>query len=119
MDFQALFLTNSGRINRQPYWIGSIVVAVISVVVDAIITAILGKGALGQTLVLLISLALLYASVNIGIKRFHDRDKSGWWVLIAFVPLIGWIWYIIECGFLPGTSGPNRYGPDPLGKFPA
>jgi uncharacterized membrane protein YhaH (DUF805 family) len=49
--------------------------------------------------------------VNIGIKRFHDRDKSGWWVLIAFVPIIGWIWYLIECGFLPGTDGPNRYDP--------
>jgi uncharacterized membrane protein YhaH (DUF805 family) len=119
MDFQALFLTNSGRINRQPYWIGSIILVVVSAIVDGIIAAILGHGFLGQLLVLIVSLILLYASINIGIKRFHDRDKSGWWVLIALVPLIGWIWYLIECGFLPGTSGPNRYGPDPLGGFPA
>jgi uncharacterized membrane protein YhaH (DUF805 family) len=115
MDFQALFLTNNGRINRQPYWIGTIII----IVIDAIISAILGHGFLGQLLFFLISLVLIYAGINIGIKRFHDRDKSGWWVLIAFVPVIGLIWYIIECGFLPGTPGPNRYGPDPLAKFPA
>ena len=61
----------------------------------------------------LLSIALIYPSVCIGIKRFHDRDKSGWWVLIAFIPLIGWIWYLIECGFLTGTSGPNQYGSAP------
>lgn len=116
MDFQALFLTNNGRINRQPYWIGAIIIAVASLVIDGIIAAILGHGLLGNLLIFIVSLALLYASVNIGIKRFHDRDKSGWWVLIALVPFIGWIWYLIECGFLPGTPGPNRFGPDPLGK---
>ena len=48
------------------------------------------------------------------VKRWHDRGKSGWWVLIALIPLVGPIWAIIETGFLPGTSGPNEYGPDPL-----
>ena len=38
----------------------------------------------------------------------------GWWVLIAFVPVIGGLWYLIECGFLPGTVGANNYGADPL-----
>ncbi len=47
-------------------------------------------------------------------KRYHDRNKSGWWVLIVFVPVIGGLWYLIECGFLRGTPGPNNYGPDPL-----
>jgi uncharacterized membrane protein YhaH (DUF805 family) len=45
---------------------------------------------------------------------WHDRNKSGWWVLIAFVPVIGGLWYLIECGFLPGTTGANNYGADPL-----
>lgn len=49
-----------------------------------------------------------------GVKRFHDRDKSGWWMLINLVPVAGHVWYLIECGFLPGTTGPNKYGPDPL-----
>jgi len=49
------------------------------------------------------------------VKRYHDRDKSGWWILILFIPLVGFIWFLIELGCLPGTPGPNRFGPDPLG----
>jgi uncharacterized membrane protein YhaH (DUF805 family) len=47
------------------------------------------------------------------VKRLHDRDKSGWWTLMAFVPGIGALWLAIECGFLKGTNGLNRYGEDP------
>jgi uncharacterized membrane protein YhaH (DUF805 family) len=62
----------------------------------------------------LIGIALLWPSVAIAIKRWHDRGKSGWWMLIFFVPIVGWIWGGIELGFLKGTDGPNEYGPDPL-----
>jgi len=51
------------------------------------------------------------------VKRYHDRDKSGWWVLIIFLPVIGALWYLIECGFLRGTDGNNAYGPDPLARY--
>ena len=63
----------------------------------------------------MIALAILYPSLAVAAKRFHDRDKSGWWILILFIPIIGFIWYLVELGFLPGTPGPNRFGPDPLG----
>ena len=52
--------------------------------------------------------------VAIGVKRLHDRNKTGWWMLIILLPVIGGLWYLIECGFLKGTTGPNTYGPDPL-----
>jgi uncharacterized membrane protein YhaH (DUF805 family) len=55
-----------------------------------------------------------WITIAVGIKRFHARNKSGVWVLIIFVPVIGGLWYLIECGFLRGTPGPNNYGPDPL-----
>jgi uncharacterized membrane protein YhaH (DUF805 family) len=61
------------------------------------------------------ALAILYPSLAVAAKRFHDRDKSGWWVLIIFIPIVGIIWYIVELGCLPGTPGPNRFGSDPLG----
>jgi len=48
------------------------------------------------------------------VKRWHDHDKSGWWFLIGFVPIIGPIWSLVMIGFLRGTVGPNRFGPDPL-----
>lgn len=114
MDFQALFLTNDGRINRQPYWMGVLVLVVVNLVAGLLIGLIFRDSAFGHILSLIVAVALIYPSINIGIKRFHDRDKSGWWVLICLVPLIGPIWYLIECGFLSGTPGPNRFGPDPL-----
>jgi uncharacterized membrane protein YhaH (DUF805 family) len=46
-------------------------------------------------------------------KRWHDRDKSGWWYLISFIPYVGPIWIFVENGCLRGTVGPNQYGPDP------
>ena len=57
------------------------------------------------------ALLALIPSVIVYIKRFHDRDKSGWWVLIGLIPIIGPIWLLVECGFLKGTPGPNRFGP--------
>ena len=47
-------------------------------------------------------------------KRFHDRGKSGHMAWIAFIPYVGGIWILVECGCLQGTVGPNQYGPDPL-----
>jgi uncharacterized membrane protein YhaH (DUF805 family) len=46
------------------------------------------------------------------VKRWHDRDKSGWLTLIAFVPFAGFIWIIVELGFFRGTKGSNRFGPE-------
>jgi uncharacterized membrane protein YhaH (DUF805 family) len=66
----------------------------------------------------LITLVIFIVSVWIGlavqIKRWHDRDKSGWWALMNLVPIVGQIWVLVECGFLRGTEGVNRFGKDPL-----
>jgi uncharacterized membrane protein YhaH (DUF805 family) len=61
----------------------------------------------------LVGLLFAWIKLAVLVKRWHDRDKSGWWVLIALVPIIGPIWQGIECFFLPGTEGSNRYGPSP------
>lgn len=50
------------------------------------------------------------------IKRAHDRGKSGWWVLISFIPVLGFIWWLIDLGIFEGEQGPNKYGPDPRGQ---
>ncbi len=105
MDWQQLFTSFDGRITRQPFWIGSLVL----VGVNLVAAFVLGGGILGT----IISLALIYPSLCVSIKRWHDRGKSGWWVLIALIPVIGWIWTLVECGCLPGTSGANEFGPDP------
>jgi len=67
----------------------------------------------------LCALVLLWPSLAVQAKRWHDRDKSAWWVLINFVPLIGTIWSLVENGFLSGTPEANRFGPNPLASAPA
>ena len=112
MDWKNLFLTYDGRLNRQPYWIGTLVLVVVNVV-GSLIGAVVG-GAVGNLIAIIVGLGVLYPSICIAIKRCHDRDKSGWWICILFIPLIGFIWWLVEFGFLRGTVGPNRFGADPL-----
>jgi uncharacterized membrane protein YhaH (DUF805 family) len=55
-------------------------------------------------------LLILYVFITATVKRLHDTDRSGWWVLITFIPVIGFFYLIIVCGFFKGTVGENRYG---------
>ena len=57
----------------------------------------------------LMSIVALWPSLAIQAKRWHDRDKSAWWLLMNFLPIIGPIWILVENGFLAGTDGENRY----------
>ncbi len=70
---------------------------------------------LGALALIAYAIAGLWALLAVLTKRWHDRDKSALWVLLVFVPVIGNLWTLIECGCLRGTEGPNTYGPDPLG----
>jgi uncharacterized membrane protein YhaH (DUF805 family) len=112
IDWQYLLFRFDGRINRAKFWsgVGALIVAYIVIIALFAIDSSALRALLGLAL-----LAMYWPSLAISIKRWHDRDKSGWWVLIVFVPIIGGLWALIETGFLAGTGGPNQYGPDPLG----
>ena len=61
----------------------------------------------------LVGLALFLPGLAVSVRRLHDLDRSGWWILLIFIPIIGVIVLIIwDC--MRGTVGPNRFGPDPL-----
>lgn len=106
MDTGRLF-SFGGRINRQTYWI----IAVVLFIIEAVLGLLLQSKNNGLIAVAsIVFLVLFVASLATQVKRWHDRDKSGWWVLIALVPLIGALWSLIELGFLPGTPGDNRFG---------
>lgn len=106
MDIVQLFFSFRGRISRKPFWIAmlplSIGYAVADVMTESADESIEGLG-------YLVMIALIWPSLAVQIKRWHDRDKSGWWYLICMVPIIGPFWLFIELGFLRGTSGANRY----------
>ncbi|WP_172961151.1 DUF805 domain-containing protein [Asticcacaulis excentricus] len=57
--------------------------------------------------------AIAWVRLALAVKRWHDRDKSGYWVLIELLPVVGLIWSFIQTIILPGTVGDNQYGPDP------
>jgi uncharacterized membrane protein YhaH (DUF805 family) len=113
IDWAWLFFSFEGRINRAKFWLGIVVLWAI-VWVLAIIAAAANSGFLWG-LVAILGVVIIWPSLALSIKRWHDRNKSGWWVLIGLVPIIGGLWALIETGFLPGTIGPNEYGLDPLG----
>jgi uncharacterized membrane protein YhaH (DUF805 family) len=112
IDWMHLFFQFDGRINRAKFWLGVVIIWI----VDLVVLALFGRGDSRFTVAAIIGLLLIWPSLAVYVKRFHDRDKSGWWVLIALIPIIGFIWIIIELGILEGTDGPNQFGPDPLGR---
>lgn len=112
IDWGWLLFNFDGRINRAKFWIGIVILWAANAILVAIASAANSSGV--WALYGLVSLVLIWPSLAVSIKRWHDRGKSGWWVLIVLIPFIGWIWALIETGFLEGTRGPNQYGPDPL-----
>jgi uncharacterized membrane protein YhaH (DUF805 family) len=132
MDWKYLFTSFEGRISRQPFWLSILVMFIVQWVLMLILGVVLGtsmmsgmdpnmapEAAAAMTTtamipVLIVSLLFLYPTLAIYAKRWHDGSKSGWWTLIVLIPIIGGIWFLVECGFLRGTEGPNQYGEDPI-----
>ena len=109
-----MFFSLDGRITRRDFWLYG-VLALLGL-------ALLGHALLGiarvpsDTADRVVNLLLVWPALAVSVKRWHDRDKSGWWVLINLLPVIGWLWALIDNGLLRGTPGPNRYGDDPLAE---
>ena len=100
----------SGRSSRAEWWRVHIICAVLAVMVEhAMMTQLAPRNGVMPPISMLwplASLALAWVSFASVVRRMHDRGKSGWWALLYFVPGIGWLWLIIECGFLPGKPAP-------------
>lgn len=102
----------SGRARRSEYWWYTLFSSIVSIVVS-IIDQVIGSPILG----LLVSLALLLPGLGVTVRRLHDTGRSGWWILIGIIPLVGWIVLIV---FLCQDSQPgqNAHGPSPEGAGP-
>jgi uncharacterized membrane protein YhaH (DUF805 family) len=108
----------SGRSRRKEYWM-FILGFVIAMIVVSILEGILGMsgmvGGVYGPLTLLLILGLFIPALACQVRRFHDQDKSGWFVLLGFIPLIGGL-IVLVFMCLEGTKGPNRFGEDPKGN---
>lgn len=103
-----------GRARRMEYWMYALIAFIIGLVIG-FIEMLLGfydNGASFGVLSLLYNLFLLIPGIAVSVRRLHDLGKSGWWLLIAFIPIVGLIWLLVLF-FTEGESGSNEYGPDP------
>ena len=107
----------SGRARRKEYWMYMLFLwlfTMVAVLIDWVIAIAMG-GYFYNIVSTLFSLATLLPSLAVGVRRLHDVDKSGWWMFISFVPVIGGIWLLILLA-TEGTPGKNIYGYNPKGK---
>jgi uncharacterized membrane protein YhaH (DUF805 family) len=116
------FFSFEGRTRRLHFWLvrlGGLAALFAAAVVISLATGMEapdGGGptkALGTMLVLALLGIYLWVELANVVRRCHDRDKSGFFIFVGLIPLIGPIWLLIELGFLDGTPGKNRYGPSP------
>ena len=120
----------SGRSRRKEYWL-FVLFETLSILLIGLVTAgvfgglvntqaagegLFGGLAVGFIIVLLVvALALFLPNLAVQVRRLHDQDKSGWLVLIGFIPYVGGLIMFVFM-LLEGTKGPNSYGPDPKGQ---
>lgn len=124
MDWGKFLLSFDGRIGRKAYWLFTLALIVIFVILGIVAGGAMTAGvdpATGQPVMptfpiwmWLVYLAVIWPSLAVQAKRWHDQDKSAWWILIAFIPFIGGLISLIMCGFIAGTPGPNRFGEGPM-----
>jgi uncharacterized membrane protein YhaH (DUF805 family) len=109
-----MLLDPRGRIGRGTWWVYGLAAPIGAGLLLHVLLAIARvKAELADHVV---NLLLLWPTVAVSVKRWHDRNLSGWWVLVALLPVIGWAWALVANGLLPGTPGPNRFGPEPASR---
>ncbi len=162
MTIEGLLFGFRGRLNRAKYWLAALIYLVITSVPLVFLFWVFGTNGITSTAELasrlndsgtasislivfllifaLIIIAVVVSSLLVAIRRLHDRDKSGWWIIFFYIfpsvlsslaeafqassvslavlfnvgAVVISIWAFIELGFLRGTDGANRFGPDPV-----
>jgi len=94
-----------GRALRSQYWWWTLFVSVV-----ALIANVIQNATNIDWLFAVVALALFLPGLSVAIRRLHDTNRRGWWILIGLIPIVGWIilfiWYVSK-----GTEGDNNYGP--------
>ncbi len=102
----------SGRARRKEYWMFLLFSMLIAIGIGIIEGIIGSPGIIG----LLYSFAVLIPSLAVSVRRLHDTDRSGWWLLVAFVPFIGGLVLLVFM-LLDSTPGQNSFGANPKEGF--
>jgi uncharacterized membrane protein YhaH (DUF805 family) len=104
----------SGRARRTEYWmfvLFNVIFAIVAIVLDNFLGT--ASEEVGYGLFYgLFSLAIILPTWAVTVRRLHDVGKSGWWIFISLIPLIGGIWLFVLT-LTDSDSGDNQYGPNP------
>jgi uncharacterized membrane protein YhaH (DUF805 family) len=106
----------SGRARRREYWffvLFNIIISIVLTVCDVVLGTYNAAASIG-ILTGIYTLAVLIPGIAVSVRRLHDTGRSGWWLLIVLVPLIGWIVLLIFM-LIDSQPGQNAYGPSPKG----
>lgn len=127
--FNWLLFSLKGRVNRRTFWLFQLfnllvvllamnlftgdAVQALRYVVEALSNPDFipnAESEAAEQVFITTNLIMLWPNIAVEIKRWHDRDRPALFILVKFIPFIGYFWFLIEAGCLPGTRGANRYG---------
>jgi uncharacterized membrane protein YhaH (DUF805 family) len=115
MSLRQILFSFEGRIPRKSFWLYGVFGLLL---ISLMVTLLLGiVGVHERSAEVAANLLIVWPAAAITVKRWHDRDKSAWWLLINLVPVVGVIWSLVENGLLRGTEGANRFGPALTERF--
>ena len=110
------YVNFGGRAMRSEFWYWTLFALLASIAAGLVDLALFAQWDVSP-INSLVGLALFLPGLAVSIRRLHDLDRTGWWFLLVFIPIVGWIVLLIwNC--TRGTVGPNRFGPDPLAVAP-
>lgn len=106
-----MLVSTEGRISRKRFWLWGVGAMLgLGLVLHGLLGVARVRAGVSEHIV---NVLLLWPAIVISIKRLHDRDRPGWWVLAALVPVLGWAWLLLVNGLLRGSPGANRFGAPP------
>jgi len=106
-----IFLALRGRVSRRTFWLYGVLANIGLALLGHALLGIAGVSRANAELT--VNLLLVYPAVAVSAKRWQDRDRAPWWVLVTLIPVVGWIWALADNGFVRGTPGQNRFGEAP------
>ena len=116
-----LLFSFEGRLQRRDYrmirtiWYVTFILALIGLQKAMSSTHDISVALMIGLLEVVLAVVIVWTTLALQVKRRHDLDKPWFWLFLGFIPIAGPIWVLVECCFLEGTIGPNRFGPSPKG----
>ena len=107
------YIQFSGRARRKEFWLYFLLVIILTIaatLIDQGLEAVFGRPSMVVKLV--VGIGTYIPTIAVIVRRLHDTNRSGWWIFVPLIPVIGMIAYIVFL-VMPGTTGENRFGPDP------